>query len=182
MWNDLAAARHALSEKHPSELPEALADVEHALQIDPKLAEAHFNRALILERLGLRDQARKEWQRYLEIDPASAWSTEARAHLRALEGRTTPWNPAQLKTMPAAELVRRFPQESRASSELLLLGEWAAAETAADRAHAAETLSSVRAIGSAHAAAKDEHIVVGTVSASCGRNPAPRADAGHGDC
>jgi tetratricopeptide (TPR) repeat protein len=75
--NDLAAARLALAQ-----LPQALADTDRALRIDPDFPEALFNRALILERLGRREEARAAWQRYLTVEPAGGWSQEARTHLR----------------------------------------------------------------------------------------------------
>ena len=83
VWSDLAAARYAAAVKlqRPSLLPEALAAADRALLIDPKSAEALFNRALILEHLGLTDEARKAWLRYLETDSSSSWATEARTRL-----------------------------------------------------------------------------------------------------
>ena len=48
-------------------------------------AEAWFNRAYALERLGLADEAREAWQAYLTIDDRSGWADEARTHLRALK-------------------------------------------------------------------------------------------------
>ncbi|HWW62041.1 MAG TPA: zf-HC2 domain-containing protein, partial [Thermoanaerobaculia bacterium] len=76
--NDLAAARLGISDEHPSQLPRALGDVDGALKLDPKFAEARFNRALILEKMNLRDAARKAWQQYLALDAAGPWSVEAR--------------------------------------------------------------------------------------------------------
>ena len=56
-WCDLAAARYTLAvrDNDPTRLPHALAAADAALRLNPKLAEAVFNRALIVERLGLRD-------------------------------------------------------------------------------------------------------------------------------
>lgn len=86
VWNDLAAARYqtAVRDEQVSQLPLALSDVDHALRLDAKGAEALFNRALILEALGWREAARQAWERYLEVDPAGGWSAEARAHLARL--------------------------------------------------------------------------------------------------
>jgi len=86
VWSDLAAARYAAAVKlqQPSLLPEALAASDRALRIDPKSAEALFNRALILEHMGLTGEAKKAWSRYLEVDSSSSWATEARAHLGEL--------------------------------------------------------------------------------------------------
>ena len=83
-WSDLAAARYvyAVRDDHPSQLPQALAAADHALRLDPKSPEALFNRALIIEALGLREQARKAWQSYLDVDGGSGWAAEARERLR----------------------------------------------------------------------------------------------------
>jgi tetratricopeptide (TPR) repeat protein len=87
VWSDLAAARYAASVQlqRPSLLPEALAAADHAVRIDPKSAEALFNRALILDHLGKTTDARSAWLRYLQIDSSSSWATEARSHLAAAQ-------------------------------------------------------------------------------------------------
>jgi tetratricopeptide (TPR) repeat protein len=107
MWNDLAAARYAIAveDERPSELPQALADVDHALRLDPKNAAALFNRALIVERFGVRDQARQAWQSYLDADQGSAWSVEAHAHLRALQSSSRRFDPKRIESMPADTLL-----------------------------------------------------------------------------
>ena len=60
-WSDLAAARYtlAVTEKRPHELPQALADADHAIRLDPKLPDPIFNRALIIEALGISEAARR---------------------------------------------------------------------------------------------------------------------------
>ena len=125
VWNDLAAARYtfAIRNDHPSQLPEALADADHALRIDPKLAEGLFNRALIIEAIGLREQARKAWQQYLEIDGGSGWAVEAREHLRNLDAPSRVFDRKFLDELPPQQLAREFPQEARSWAEYLL-GEW----------------------------------------------------------
>lgn len=96
-WSDLAAAHYALAiqEEKSARLVDALAAADQALRIDPKLAEGRFNRALILERMGIREKARQAWQEYLDVDPSSAWSREASAHLRALEAQSKKLDPVQ---------------------------------------------------------------------------------------
>jgi len=86
VWSDLAAAQYAeaVSVPAPSLLSQALASADHALRIDANDAEALFNRALILERLGPAEQARAAWERYLHADPSSAWATEARSRLASM--------------------------------------------------------------------------------------------------
>src|SRR5688500_19302473 len=60
-----------------------------------------------------RGAASDAWRTYLEIDPASEWSNEARAHLRALENNRSRFDPKMLETKPAETLARTFPQETR---------------------------------------------------------------------
>jgi CHAT domain-containing protein/TolA-binding protein len=90
-WSDLAAARYAAASQlgRASLYPSALAAADAALRVDPKLPEALFNRALIVERLGLADEARRAWQRYLQVDASSAWAGEARTHLADLPRSTS---------------------------------------------------------------------------------------------
>ena len=80
-WSDLAAAEYAkaMSTGRTDTLPTALATIDHALTLDARSPEALFNRALILQRLGRKADARAAWQRYLDIDPNSPWAAEARA-------------------------------------------------------------------------------------------------------
>ncbi|MEA2338177.1 MAG: hypothetical protein QOE82_2184 [Thermoanaerobaculia bacterium] len=176
VWSDLAAARYAVAtqDERPSQFPLALADADHALRLDPKSPEALFNRALILERLGIRDQARKAWQAYLDVDTGSAWSVEARAHLRALQS-TSRFNPKALYTEPPAQLVRAFPQEARTWGEGPMLAEWADAEAANDHARASMILSRVHAIADALAAFNGERLLGDAVSAIERSTPPARA-------
>jgi len=167
VWNDLAGARYAnaIDDDHPSELYDALGDVRHALSLDPALAEARFNDALILEQLGIVDQARAAWQSYLDVDPSSGWSTEARAHLRALRPTSRRFDPKLFDTAPAEELVRDFPEETRRTAETPLLAAWADAELRHDPTRAAITLARARAIADALARANDEHLLDDAVAA-----------------
>jgi CHAT domain-containing protein len=167
VWNDLAAARYAVAveDERPSQLPEALADADHALRLDPTLPEALFNRALIIERLGITEQARKAWHRYLQVDPGSAWAVEARAHLHALEPTSVRFDQKMIGRVPADKLVREFPQEARTWAEALLLAEWADAVTTGDSDRAATTLTEVRAIGRSLASAKGECLLMDAVNA-----------------
>lgn len=82
-WSDLAAAEYAEAMRtgRMASLPTALSAADHALAIDPRSPEALFNRALILQHLGLKAEAQKAWQIYLTVDPRSPWATEAREHL-----------------------------------------------------------------------------------------------------
>jgi CHAT domain-containing protein len=167
VWNDLAAARYALAvgEERPSLLPLALSDVRQALQLDPKFAPALFNRALIVERMGVRDLARTAWQQAIDADPGSAWSVEAREHLRKLSESGQRFDPRMLETMPPATLVRQFPQEARKWGEGPMLAQWADAWADAGASHADLLLARVRALGLALAAASGERMLADAVAA-----------------
>lgn len=161
-WSDLAAARYAAASLRGrmSLLPDALAAAERALALDPRLAEARFNRALILTRLGLTQQARAAWQQYLEVDGTSPWALEARQRLEKIPNTTgdsrfrgelpTLENAAAANdARTVAQLVRQYPQQSRAMAEAEHLGRWGEAVQARNDAEAARLLTIARAIGEA---------------------------------
>jgi hypothetical protein len=85
-WSDLAAAHYvsAMRDDAPAQLTLALKAADKGLELQRDLPEGLFNRALILERLGLRDPALAAWKRYLAIDASSPWANEARQHVNAL--------------------------------------------------------------------------------------------------
>jgi CHAT domain-containing protein/cytochrome c-type biogenesis protein CcmH/NrfG len=53
-----------------------------ALKRDPDNPTILFNRALALERLFLYHEAERDWEHYIQLDPRSAWSSEAAKHLK----------------------------------------------------------------------------------------------------
>jgi CHAT domain-containing protein len=79
---DLASAYIARgnSDARTDDYVRALAYAEQAISSDPSLIEAHFNRALALEHLELRERAVVAWESYLAIDSTSEWALEARSH------------------------------------------------------------------------------------------------------
>jgi len=166
VWNDLAAARYAIAVKdnRPSELPQALAEADRAIRLDPKRPEGYFNRALIIERLGVLDEAQKAWERYLQIDGTSDWSSEARGHLRALTRGASSFDPRLLETAAAEQLVHRWPHQARLGGEGLLLARWAASESGDDPAAGAR-LGRIRAIASALVAFNNERLLTDAVAA-----------------
>lgn len=155
-WSDLAAARYTLAAQtgDAGQLGGALAASDAALHINPKSTEALFNRALIVERLGLRQQARTAWERYLEVDPKSAWAIEAQQHLKSLSPAASFKDElerqyAQLVTNPvqARALAARFPQDARVRGETEILGNWAEAVKRADFVDAERHLRVARSFG-----------------------------------
>ena len=60
-------------------------ELTKAVNLNELLLEGNFNLALVQEKLGPPEAAEKAWRTYLEKDPASKWSEEARDRLRILE-------------------------------------------------------------------------------------------------
>jgi len=175
-WSDLAAAQYAAAAQtaRASLYPEALAAADQALRIDGEFAEALFNRALILERMGVTQAAREAWERYLKADPSSAWSSEAREHLQRLSRATSELRfqgdlplleraAVEGDRARVAELVARHPQMSRLYAEGEFLGKWAEAEQQRASGEAARQLTVARAVGAA--LAQRESMVAGAVQA-----------------
>jgi len=173
-WNDLAAAQYAAATRdgRASLYPEALAASDRALRLDPHLPEALFNHALVLERLGLTQQAHDAWQRYLAADPSSQWADEARTRLGKL-----PLNTAATlfqrelprlehgDTTVAGSMVKRYPQQTRAWAEAELLGRWGEAVARGDVATADRELMVARSVGDALLRASGERLLRDAVAA-----------------
>ena len=84
---NLAIARAALAESanRPSGYAAANNLLSGAQQKRPDDPVITFNRALICERLKNYKEAQRQWKRYLELDPSSPWSEEAKEHLQEVE-------------------------------------------------------------------------------------------------
>ncbi|MCU1350078.1 MAG: hypothetical protein JWO56_3108 [Acidobacteria bacterium] len=154
--SDLAAAQYVLAIRNddPSLLPWALVAADAALRLEPSLPEARFNRALIIEALGLRDLARQEWEAYLRLDPGSPWATEAREHVRALppvedflDVLTREYGHLAADPAAARAFARHYRQRSRTWGESEILGSWAKADEEGDAASAAKHLTLARELG-----------------------------------
>ena len=140
VWSDLAAARiaHSGAGGSDSDLPRAVEAAERALAIDPAFAEAQFNKAIALERLGQLSQAAEAWRAYLRLDGASAWATEARTRLADLEKRrTSATSPRDLQNLRE----RLFDDVLPRWAALVLANKSSSAETFADAVAIGERLS-----------------------------------------
>ena len=84
---DLGAARLTLylEERRDADAAAALQSLDRALTIASSLAEARFNRALLLSALGRGDEARAAWDAYLAVDATSPWADEARRQKNAIQ-------------------------------------------------------------------------------------------------
>jgi tetratricopeptide (TPR) repeat protein len=90
LLTDLGALYYERSRKEGYELLHKAAEyLSTAVETDPSLAEAWFNRALCYERMNLFLQAESDWKQYLTLDSDSAWAEEAREHLKELGERAT---------------------------------------------------------------------------------------------
>lgn len=161
--SDAAAALYvqAQSKQDPLPLLDAYAFAERATKLDPMLPEARFNRALVEESLGLREQARASWARYLALDPESGWSTEAQSHLDRLaptESEEAVWKsdlPELERAVGGHEeeaistIVDRHRQRVREEIFERILPEWGKAVLAGDAEKAASLLAFAGATGQA---------------------------------
>lgn len=169
LWNDYAAANYAAALRYesPQLLAEALAAADAALSISPDLPEALFNRALIIERLGLRDDARSAWNRYLLHETNAAWLAEGREHLNAL-APVESYRDALIRNYDrliadpnaAIALVRSNPEAARTQAFAEVLGRWAE-----NRGDATRDLALARLIASELARINGDLMLARTVAA-----------------
>jgi CHAT domain-containing protein len=159
IWNDLAAARYAVAidKDDPQRLPGALSAVDHALRLSPSASGARFNRALILTRLGIRNDAIEAWRSVLTTERDHGWAAEARAHLSTLlQAVVSPVEPALEHALqsadrgdpkPLRDLVTAYPQETRITAETKMLTSWAEAVDRRDFVSGERVLQRTRRIG-----------------------------------
>jgi CHAT domain-containing protein len=174
IWSDLAAALYAagVQRNQPKQFAQALAAADTALRLEPKLPEALFNRALIVERLGLRDRAQSAWEQYLAVDPDGPWSVEARNHLQLL-GRTSDFREELRRGYAlfardehaARVLTQRYPQEARLWGETQILGRWAEAVQRKDEVEAKSHLRLARVFGDEIARSRGDRMLLDAVTA-----------------
>lgn len=72
LQSDLAAALFWASERNLATKEEALQAADRAIQLDPNLREALFNRALILDRMD-RPEKTAAWERFLKTEGDQKW-------------------------------------------------------------------------------------------------------------
>jgi CHAT domain-containing protein len=154
--NDIAAAEAASAHENNNidRLLVALEAADNAIQLGSGL-EARFNRAVIVEELGVIPAARSEWKRYLAQESRPAWVSIARRHLASLPAtdveawETSTRSEAALSAAGWAELARRLPQQARTYGEGPFLSAWADAMSCDDEKEARLQLDRARVIGEA---------------------------------
>ncbi|HEV7766836.1 MAG TPA: CHAT domain-containing protein [Thermoanaerobaculia bacterium] len=135
-WSDLSAASIAQASKRnaPALLVDAIAAADASIALKPELPQALFNRALAIERLGLRDAAATGWRAFLTVEPTGPWADEARIHLRSVSAPLPAFQESMERVLSAiiagdASAARRvvdsFPHQSRMYVETDALGAWA---------------------------------------------------------
>lgn len=159
LWNDLSVVLAARGRSDFESLCHALAAADHAIDLSAGDAEAIFNRAVILEEMGLGIEAADAYSDYLTFDGTSEWAHETMersGRLRARPLRSTAWldqipviNAAAAKNdvERIAAATRSFPQEARTWTETMFLGAWGLAWLARKDADAAVSLGLAAAIG-----------------------------------
>lgn len=69
-------------------LTKAIGHYDTAIKLNSQLQEAWFNRALCQEQMAHFNEARVDWERYLQLDSNSPWGAEARERLKSLREKS----------------------------------------------------------------------------------------------
>jgi CHAT domain-containing protein len=137
LLSDLSAVylERAKTSGRAEDLPKALEAASKAVELEPKLLEARFNRALAFDALHFVREARAAWEEYLKADGGSDWSNEVRRRLaEPLASPGAGLSPAERGQLIASArsgdfrsgkgLVVRSPAETRRLIEEELLPDW----------------------------------------------------------
>ncbi|HYR11836.1 MAG TPA: CHAT domain-containing protein [Longimicrobium sp.] len=147
---DVSAARLLRAERtsSPRDLLLAYEAAAEALERQPGLASALFNRALALDRLGLADEAARAWDECARRASAGGWGAEARRRAREAAKipppPPVPTHPAEADAFAAAD-----PQRALLLGMDRLLGEWGRLHGAEGDSGAAAVLALAEALGNA---------------------------------
>ena len=176
--SDLSAAYlvRAARANQPQDFARALAAAQRAVTTDPEVAEAWFNRALALEALSLREQARDAWQEYLKVDSKSGWAEEARTHLKALtdssssrviddERREVALAASGQAAAAIFDVARKSPQAVRELIEDELLAAWPRLILAGRREEAGALVSRIEPLAAALVQQRDDAFLQDAVAA-----------------
>ncbi len=188
--SDLAAARQELFRRTGDayELVQALSAADTPTATTPTV-ELLFNRAVILETLGLRLQAADAWRAYLRRDPSSEWNAEATRHLRELLQPTAAeaWKTdrrlledLKLPDQRRRELVGRYRQFVRLWLQEELFPAWAKAVTAGNAPEARRLLSLLQVNANDLAVSSGDPLLRDAAAAAAAAQGARLTDLAHG--
>lgn len=169
--SDLSAAYFTRAKlQGTDDVKNALETANKALEIDARLPEALFNRALALtEMIGSDDLALEAWRNFLRVDSTSPWAAEARARIKEIQAsrkkqarsHESLWErleaEASLRDSDRALLVKESPSEVRSFVEEVLVPRWEEEAKSGDAAAAAEIARAIRRLGVAHEAETGDH-------------------------
>ncbi|HSY49011.1 MAG TPA: CHAT domain-containing tetratricopeptide repeat protein [Thermoanaerobaculia bacterium] len=145
--------------ERPQDFVVAIEAAERAWSL-ARTPEVSWNRALAIESMHLRDDAKLAWSDYLALDSDSLWTQQARRRLDALRAPSDAdrWKQSidllrksaiTGDTGTVAAIVCRYPEQTRTFGEEEMLTEWAAAISAGDVAAAEGSLHVAEEIGAA---------------------------------
>jgi CHAT domain-containing protein len=159
--NDLAAAYLERSRRHDraGDLARAVTAAERAVRLDSSLVEARFNRALGLQHLFLKDEARAAWADLLPREADREWTADIRQRLAGLDQPTAvrPWPDLLARITDGLKTHdigadRELHQQRELAREWIedqALAAWGREWIRGDRAQAAHTLAQARLIADA---------------------------------
>jgi CHAT domain-containing protein len=170
IWNDYAVVLAAKTSASDETLISALAAADRAIDLDPAQTAPRFNRALILDRIGLEWLAGRAFDDYLRVDGTSEWAAEARQRIRENGPQSVKvfrWR--ELADSGDPQLMRAatsaFPQDARMAVEREILPAWGEAFTRGDVQAGQSHLALARAIGETLRQTSGESMAVDAVHA-----------------
>ncbi|HEV2837630.1 MAG TPA: CHAT domain-containing protein [Pyrinomonadaceae bacterium] len=121
LQSDMGAALIELGESNAGERlrlhAEALQYLNRALELNPSLPEALFNRALIYQYMKL-PEAKDAWRKYLEVDSTSPWAREAERNLKLLEEQEK--NAQERRTLLYSSFLAAYHENNPAAAWIAL--------------------------------------------------------------
>src|SRR5262245_1547800 len=160
-----------------------------AIELNPKIHEAWFNRALCYEQMKLFNQADSDWKEYLSLDSKSPWADEAREHLDKLRERTVRLGnreqavQAEFQNAYAAsdelkmrDLVSQHFTHLQNHAMEQILDKYLAAAIDGEKHQADQYLSELKRIGQLMNEIKKDRFVLDTINFVATRSPAMKRE------
>lgn len=185
---DLAAARLVHADLGGDTYSRFLALVllDRALELEPTLSAARFNRALVLESLGLRAEAAGTWVR-IHAEGEPGWAEEAHRRSRSLaepmdrERWAVLLDRLEQDPIPSSTFLRRMagdhPQQTRLHVQDVVLPAWGTAITRGNGPAAERWLDIARGLVGGLASAGNGQILANTLERLTALAPKEKADA-----